>query len=381
MAPRESSNRLDIPKRPWSVSTGDQSLAGTRLLLHAPIATKTTMVSMCGARLQACRVDVRNFRRYRAATTGSVRNPPRSYDNGRVNGVGAPQVNLTRSGAIQGVLCMMAYWVVESFFLYILPWLREPDFQYTSMHTGFTAIVLGFYIVAGLIVGAAAGKLAAVWAAKRPRANDPEPSTRIGVMLTVLLCFALAILLYYRVNPALPPWYLPAIFFPVGVSLLTSLFSKPWSKRLALLSTPWAATIFLLATPFIFDVPDPKPTLLSGTISFASYAIAALLLSLLMPLRRVRTRSILAMASVTALMLAACFLLHQSPRRSSPRTSAMLAGNTPNIILITLDTVRADHLSLFGYERDTTPNLKRLAQEATLYANAISPGNMTLSSH
>jgi arylsulfatase A-like enzyme len=290
-------------------------------------------------------------------------------------------MNLTRSGAIQGVLALMAYWVVESFFLYILPWLREPGFQYTSMHTGFTAIVLGFYIIAGLIAGAAAGKLAALWAAKRPRANDPEPSTRISVMVTALLCCALTIGLVYRVNPALPSWYLPAIFFPVGVSLLASLFSKPWSKRLAFLSTPWAATIFLLAPPFNFDVPDPKPTLLSGTISFAPYAIAALLLSLLMPLRRVRTRSILAMASVAALMLAACFLLHQSPRRSSPRTSAMLAGNTPNIILITLDTVRADHLSLLGYERDTTPNLKRLAQEATLYTNAISPGNMTLSSH
>jgi arylsulfatase A-like enzyme len=63
------------------------------------------------------------------------------------------------------------------------------------------------------------------------------------------------------------------------------------------------------------------------------------------------------------------------------RSSAMLAENTPNVILITLDTVRADHLSLYGYERDTSPNLKRLAQEATVYTNAISPGNMTLSSH
>ena len=59
----------------------------------------------------------------------------------------------------------------------------------------------------------------------------------------------------------------------------------------------------------------------------------------------------------------------------------MLTANTPNVILITLDTVRADHLSLLGYERDTTPNLKRLAQEATVYTQAIAPGNMTLSSH
>src|SRR5580693_720416 len=75
-----------------------------------------------------------------------------SYDNVRVTEA--------RSGAIQGLLCMMAYWIVESYFLYILPWLREPGYQYTSMHTGFTAIVLAVYIGAGLLVGAVLGKWA-----------------------------------------------------------------------------------------------------------------------------------------------------------------------------------------------------------------------------
>ena len=35
-------------------------------------------------------------------------------------------------------------------------------------------------------------------------------------------------------------------------------------------------------------------------------------------------------------------------------------ANSPNILLIVLDTVRADRLSLYGYERPTTPNLERL---------------------
>ncbi len=287
-------------------------------------------------------------------------------------------MNLARSGAIQGLLCMMAYWVVESYFLYILPWLREPGYQYTPMHTGFTAIVLGVYLVAGLIVGAAAGKLTAAWA-RRSSDDDPDPSTRISAIVTTLLCGALIWGLIYRVNPALPSWYLPLIFFPVGISLAVSLFSKTWAKRLAYLATPWTATIFLLAPPFIFDLGESRPTLLIGTLLFLPYLAAALLLSLWMPLRQ--RRSILAIASVSALMLTACFLLHQTPRGSSRRSSATLAANTPNIILITLDTVRADHLSLFGYDRDTTPNLKRLADEATFYTNATAAGNMTLSSH
>ena len=46
-----------------------------------------------------------------------------------------------------------------------------------------------------------------------------------------------------------------------------------------------------------------------------------------------------------------------------------------------MDTVRADHLSLYGYARDTSPVLKEFAQHATLFTNAISAGDMTLSSH
>jgi arylsulfatase A-like enzyme len=291
-----------------------------------------------------------------------------------VNGAVAPQVNLARSGAIQGLLSMMAYWVVESFFLYILPWLREPGYQYTSMHTGFTAIVLTSYIVAGAAVGSLLGI-----AAKRLFGSDPEAA--IGIIFTIILSIRLSISLYYRVNPELPRWYLPLIFLPVGFCLLVSLLSKARSRPLVFLSTPWAASIFLLAPAFIFDVPDPKPTLLSGTLWFLPYAVGAILISLLIPLRSARARNVLPIFSVSAVMLAACFLLHQTPRRSQPRSSAMLPANTPNVILITLDTVRADHLSLLGYERDTTPNLKRLGQEATVYTNAISAGNMTLSSH
>ncbi|HUJ20218.1 MAG TPA: sulfatase, partial [Bryobacteraceae bacterium] len=71
----------------------------------------------------------------------------------------------------------------------------------------------------------------------------------------------------------------------------------------------------------------------------------------------------------------------QEPRLASQPRATPPPHTTPNIILITLDTVRADHTSLYGYERDTTPNLRRLAAQSTVYTHAISPGDMTLSSH
>jgi arylsulfatase A-like enzyme len=54
----------------------------------------------------------------------------------------------------------------------------------------------------------------------------------------------------------------------------------------------------------------------------------------------------------------------------------------PNFLLIVLDTVRADHLDLFGYERQTMPNLRRFAVEESQAAiRMFTTGSWTLSSH
>ncbi|MDB5351305.1 MAG: betC 1 [Planctomycetota bacterium] len=53
----------------------------------------------------------------------------------------------------------------------------------------------------------------------------------------------------------------------------------------------------------------------------------------------------------------------------------------PNVLLIVLDTVRADHLSLYGYARDTTPNLRRLAERGIRFDQARSTAPWTLPSH
>jgi arylsulfatase A-like enzyme len=53
----------------------------------------------------------------------------------------------------------------------------------------------------------------------------------------------------------------------------------------------------------------------------------------------------------------------------------------PNVLLIVLDTVRADRLSLYGYERETTPNLARLAGRGVVFEQARSAAPWTLPSH
>ena len=53
----------------------------------------------------------------------------------------------------------------------------------------------------------------------------------------------------------------------------------------------------------------------------------------------------------------------------------------PSILLITLDTTRADRLSAYGYGRPTTPNLEELVAEGTRFDRAYSSAPLTIPSH
>lgn len=48
-----------------------------------------------------------------------------------------------------------------------------------------------------------------------------------------------------------------------------------------------------------------------------------------------------------------------------------------NIILLSIDALRADHLSCYGYNRDTTPNIDALAKDALFYKNVYSASSHT----
>jgi len=56
-------------------------------------------------------------------------------------------------------------------------------------------------------------------------------------------------------------------------------------------------------------------------------------------------------------------------------------ADSPNVLLIVLDTVRADCLSLYGYPRATTPILKRLAERGVRFDSARATAPWTLASH
>lgn len=53
----------------------------------------------------------------------------------------------------------------------------------------------------------------------------------------------------------------------------------------------------------------------------------------------------------------------------------------PNIIMIVVDTLRADHLPVYGYSRDTAPNISGFAASSVVFSNAYSAASWTLPSY
>jgi len=69
-------------------------------------------------------------------------------------------------------------------------------------------------------------------------------------------------------------------------------------------------------------------------------------------------------------------------------SAALLAGCRPeesrgptNLLLVSIDTLRADHLGTYGYARPTSPNLDAFARRAVTFDEAISPSSWTLPAH
>jgi arylsulfatase A-like enzyme len=58
----------------------------------------------------------------------------------------------------------------------------------------------------------------------------------------------------------------------------------------------------------------------------------------------------------------------------------MTAGKRPNLVMVTADSLRADHCGFLGSESELTPAIDRLADDGTAFTQAIAPGPRTPSS-
>src|SRR5512134_225056 len=55
--------------------------------------------------------------------------------------------------------------------------------------------------------------------------------------------------------------------------------------------------------------------------------------------------------------------------------------DAPNVVLVTLDTTRADHVGCYGYAPASTPTIDALARRGALFTQAASAAPLTLPAH
>lgn len=58
--------------------------------------------------------------------------------------------------------------------------------------------------------------------------------------------------------------------------------------------------------------------------------------------------------------------------------AASFARGAPNVVVIDICSVRVDHIGAYGYGRDTTPRIDRLAREGAVFENALAQGSWCL---
>ena len=80
--------------------------------------------------------------------------------------------------------------------------------------------------------------------------------------------------------------------------------------------------------------------------------------------------------------MAVCgFLAPPGSGHRPPTVRGGASESGPSAILVVLDTARRDHLSLYRYDRETTPHIDRWARNALVFDNATATSSWTLPSH
>src|SRR5439155_18569463 len=93
-------------------------------------------------------------------------------------------------------------------------------------------------------------------------------------------------------------------------------------------------------------------------------------------------------ALLAAVAIAALVWARSIPRSvtsvNGERLGRLAAGVGPddlNLVIVTLDTTRADRIHAYGFDAIETPNLDRLARDGVLFEQAVAPAPLTLPAH
>lgn len=303
-----------------------------------------------------------------------------------------------RTGALCGGVAWTVYAIIEFLLGALLTWLIKPSHAYVEWHWGFTGVLFLLYPLIGGVLGGASGLLLRLPSIRSRILGDSSPAIflKSSAILTVCLAYLLNFVCNrsgaFRLSDLAPVFATIVLIFASGITAI----SKAWFVRLKAFVNPWAVSFLLLSLPWVIQKVSDNYGFTTKVAVAVAYACSFLGLAVFIDrtVDNVRGRKgissilkearagLLVLFFIEVVLFCTNFGLKQTPLLASVKARISTEDSKrPNVVLIVMDTVRADHLSAYGYPRKTSPSLEVLSQQATLYRRAIAPSDTTLSTH
>lgn len=217
----------------------------------------------------------------------------------------------------------------------------------------------------------------------------PALAVLLGVFLTLRVTTDSIFNVLVSIHPPSPTWAalrglaiaLPGSLVLIGIASLLLRHQNRYRIAAAL------GIAVLLQAEFWWSMLR-SPSGLAQTAELVAVSVGATAAALWFGTRR--RGELVAAAAAAALVLAAGARGIMGPAPLSrvidhgvrdQRSAVSASASHPNLVLIVLDTVRADHLDLYGYKRKTMPHVTKFASKATVYTDCTSTASWTLPSH
>jgi arylsulfatase A-like enzyme len=273
-----------------------------------------------------------------------------------------------RSG-LAGSAAWLTYGVLEVVFTTVLPWAIGPRHLFSPVHPLTTAVLFVVYAAGGFLLGAA------IAAAPALRVH-----ARAATALTLVVPFGFS---YFRaVGDHIDVTEKLILSIYAAFACVLAAFCQPRREAARFLTNPWMTGLLLFIPPWLAE-NFLRAQSSRGKAFFLTAAVGGTLalgwFGRRLPKPAV-AKVVRPVAAVAA--LAAGWVLGREPLViPAPAANAAVHKKRPNVILISMDTVRADHLSIYGYRRSTSPKLQELARQAAVFTRAFASGDMTLLTH
>ena len=294
-------------------------------------------------------------------------------------------------GASHGAVVWAAYAVVEQALDAAAPLLKGGTSALAPSHLGVIAVVISSFLFLGFVSGAASGLFLKILDARGVLPQSPDSAARFRrvAVLTLALASVAGLMLTRPFGKAEALSLAASAALVVGLAVCER--DPGWADGLGFLGNPWIASCLMVGGEWTGRVAlfDAVPLVqLAGSVGALLAVVCVGAVGSRFWRRRgfpadsrlpVRAAAVL---TVTGALVLGCSVLVTRWEFPSlpPLNSHALAGR-PNIVLVTWDTVRADHLSLYGYGENTTPFLTELSRGATVYRHVIAASDLTLTSH